>query len=66
LGDLGTIYLMADVFNVLNLHTINRRYDSNLGSYDVVSDIFSPNVLNYAASEIFSPRIIRFGIRFNF
>lgn len=65
-GDVGRIFLIADVFNALNTHTINRRYDKNLGTYDVVSGIFSPYALNFGAKEILSPRILRLGVRFNF
>lgn len=64
-GDLK-IYIMADVFNVLNNSIINRRYMRNLGTYYVHNGLFIPNPTNFMANEILNPRILRVGVRFQF
>jgi hypothetical protein len=65
-GDNGRIYLMVDAFNPFNFSTMNRRYQRDLGSYNVATGIYSPNSTNYQANEILNPRLLRFGIRFQF
>ena len=65
-GDVGTIYIMADVFNLFNNNMINRRYAANLGTYSMHNALFSPNATNNLINEILNPRIVRFGVRFQF
>lgn len=65
-GENGRLYLMADVFNPFNFATMNRRYQRELGTYYVDTGLFSPNATNYEANEILNPRLVRFGIRFQF
>ncbi len=76
LGDTGRIYLMVDVFNVLNSALVNRRYQKYWGTYYVYSDsslnYFRPDAnFDYTQkvgklNEILNPRIMRLGIRFVF
>ncbi len=65
-GENGRVYLMVDAFNVLNKGIINRRYDANIGSYDVFSGTFDREPTNFALNELLNPRIFRFGVRFEF
>ena len=62
----GRMFLMADLFNVLNKATVNRAYDAYLGIYYVDTEEFVPNAFNRLANEILNPRIWRFGLRFEF
>ena len=66
--NLGTsrIYLMADVFNVLNSATVNRAYDAYLGTYYVDTEVFAANPYSRLSNEILNPRIFRLGVRFEF
>lgn len=70
LGDSGRIYVMADLFNVLNSAIVNRRYQKFRGTYyaypDPSQDSFVPNPNNYALNEILNPRVLRLGVRFAF
>ncbi len=69
IADAGRIYLMADVFNLLNSHTINRRYDMNEGSYYLNNNgttSYSAYANDYRINEILNPRIMRLGVRFQF
>jgi hypothetical protein len=72
-GDFGRIYLMADIFNVLNSAIINRRYQKDYGT--VIRDDFNywqPNsrfnieTRQGEANEILNPRVLRLGVRFTF
>lgn len=69
-GGSGRIYLMADVFNLFNSSTVNRRYQRHLGTYYVYSDsslnTFVPDPNNYKFNQILNPRIVRFGVRYQF
>jgi hypothetical protein len=65
-GDSGRIYLMADIFNLFNLAHENRRYDKHHGMYYVHSGSTSLNATDYQLNEILNPRILRFGIRFQY
>jgi len=69
-GNYGKIYLMLDVFNLLNNDVINRRYEKFLGTYYVYEDsalnYFVANPTNYMANEILNPRVFRLGIRFQY
>jgi len=69
LGDTGRIYLMADLFNVFNSKLENRRYQKDWGTFymsaaGVPSFTMDPNA--YDLNEILNPRILRFGVRFQF
>jgi len=66
LGDSGRIYLMADIFNVLNRNTIIRRYQRRLGTWYVQGDTFTERADCYMPNQIINPRVIRFGVRFAF
>ncbi|MCD6193505.1 MAG: hypothetical protein J7L26_08535, partial [Candidatus Aminicenantes bacterium] len=69
-GDTGRIYIMADLFNVLNSAIENRRYQKDHGDYYVYPDasmnVFVPNPNDYALNEILNPRVLRLGVRFQF
>jgi hypothetical protein len=64
-GD-GRLYFMADAFNILNSAIVNRAYDAYLGDYYVDTDTFVPNATNRRLNEILNPRVVRFGVRFEF
>jgi len=64
--DYGRMYLMADVFNVLNSAIVNRAYDAYYGAYYVNTGGSVGNYTNRLYNEILNPRIWRFGIRFEF
>ncbi len=70
LGDKGKIYLMADLFNVLNSMVASRRYQKFAGTYYVYPDSsrnnFVPYPNRFALNEVVNPRILRLGIRFAF
>ncbi|MDH4196580.1 MAG: hypothetical protein OEW05_04160, partial [Candidatus Aminicenantes bacterium] len=70
LGDTGRIYVMADLFNVLNLTIENRRDQKNHGSYYVYPNAAQNKYVKYnqyyALNEIINPRVMRIGIRFTF
>ncbi|MBE3125248.1 MAG: TonB-dependent receptor [Acidobacteria bacterium] len=69
----GRLYLMADVFNLLNSNMPNRQYSrypgtayfcDNNGEFQQYSS--SSYALNNTLYEILNPRIWRFGVRFEF
>jgi hypothetical protein len=62
----GRMFLMADVFNVLNSATVIRAYDANIGTYyvDTGASAANPNYRRF--NEILNPRVWRFGVRFEF
>jgi hypothetical protein len=69
LGDMGKIYLMADVFNLFNSSIVNRRYDRNEGTYNINANgttSFAPYANNYRVNELLNPRVTRLGVRFQF
>ncbi len=68
-GDVGKIYLMADLFNALNSTIENRRYQYDWGTiyiYDDGSTAFAPSATAGSLNEILNPRLLRFGVRFEF
>ncbi len=62
----GRVTLMADIFNAFNWATVNRAYDAYLGTYYVDTDVFVANSSSRVYSEILNPRVLRFGVRFDF
>jgi hypothetical protein len=62
----GKMYVMADVFNVLNKAIVNRAYDAYLGTYYVDTEESSANPSNLLYNEILNPRVWRLGLRFEF
>ncbi len=62
----GRMYLMADVFNLLNSAAVNRAYDAYYGTYFVDTQEFAANPFNRLYNEILNPRVVRFGVRFEF
>ncbi|OGD36183.1 MAG: hypothetical protein A2V45_10850 [Candidatus Aminicenantes bacterium RBG_19FT_COMBO_58_17] len=60
----GRIYVMADMFNVFNKATMDRRYDRYEGSYNMQSGYLQPNATEFKANQVLNPRVIRFGVRF--
>jgi hypothetical protein len=70
LGDTGRIYIMGDLFNVLNSAIENRRYQKFHGTYYIYPDAslnrWVPNPLDYDLNEILNPRVLRLGVRFTF
>mgnify|MGYP000050080325 FL=1 len=69
-GDYGRIYVMADVFNVLNSTIENRRYQKYYGTYYIypneAQNKFVPYVYNFSLNEVLNPRVLRLGVRFEF
>lgn len=65
-GDVGRIYVMVDVFNLFNSAIMNRRYPRSHGKYYVHDESFAPNATDYMPNEVLNPRVIRFGVRFQF
>jgi hypothetical protein len=65
----GKLYLMADVFNLLNSAILNRAYDAYFGDTYFSGDTQYgswANPTNRTYNEILNPRIWRFGARFEF
>jgi len=73
-GNYGRLYLMADVFNLLNSNMVNRVYDKNDGTVNMrdvagVSTQYNSSAkvaTNGLYNEILNSRIFRFGARFEF
>lgn len=69
-GDYGRIYVMADVFNLLNNTIENRRYQKYYGTYYIypnpAQNTFVPYAYNYSLNEVLNPRALRLGVRFEF
>lgn len=62
----GKMYLMADVFNLLNSAIVNRAYDAYYGTYYVNTQESAANPTNRLYNEILNPRVWRLGLRFEF
>jgi len=62
----GRMVFMADVFNVLNSAIVNRATDAYIGVYYVDTEEFSANPFSRRYTEILNPRVMRFGVRFEF
>ncbi len=65
-AEAGTIFLMADIFNIFNNSHLNRRYEALIGTYYPVTGYLAPNATYRLANEILNPRIARFGVRLQF
>jgi len=66
LGDTGKIYLMADLFNVFNNNVMNRQHHRDIGTLYVSDMTFSRNRQYFEPNEVLNPRVVRFGVRFQF
>jgi len=62
----GSIYLMADVFNVFNSGVVHNQAPALHGTYTIPNDIFSINPNDSAPLNILNPLVARFGVRFVF
>jgi len=62
----GKMYLMADVFNVLNSAIVNRAYDAYYGIYYINTEESAYNPYSGRYNEILNPRVWRLGLRFEF
>jgi len=62
----GRAYIMADLFNALNTAVVNRRYDQNYGTYQLMTNHLAPYANSYKINEVLNPRILRLGVRFQF
>ena len=61
------VYFAADVFNALNKHTLNRQYAISYGTYYVNTGQYTPpSPTSGKPNEILNPRVVRFGVRFQF
>jgi len=61
------VYFAADVFNALNRHTLNRQYAISYGTYYVNTGQYTPpSPTSGKPNEILNPRVVRFGVRFQF
>jgi len=66
ISETGRIYFMADIFNVFNLDTMNRRRPIFYGTYYVNTGRFSKSARSFEANEVLNPRVFRLGVRFQF
>jgi len=69
IGDVGKVYLMIDAFNVFNTSILNRKRDINTGT--IYTDTPAPYTFvaetrSGEPNEVLNPRILRFGVRFQF
>jgi len=66
----GRIYLMANVFNALNLTMAETRNSKLLGNYynypNAAQNRWVPNISSGLLTKILNPRVVRFGVRFLF
>ncbi len=65
-GEYGRIYIMFDMFNVLNSNIMERRYNNHLGTYTMQSGELAEEATNFMAYQTLNPRIFRLGVRFQF
>jgi len=71
LGDTSRMYFSIDLFNVMNLDTIMRKYDINLGTFiyedDACTSRTAPTSTGRGSgriNEIMNPFVFRLGMRF--
>jgi hypothetical protein len=60
------MWIMADVFNLLNADTVNRATDADYGIYYVDTERYVASPYNRVFNEILNPRTVRLGVRFEF
>jgi len=61
------IYFSADVFNALNKNTLLRQYALDYGTYYVNDGRYTPpSPTSGKPNEVLNPRVVRFGVRFQF
>ena len=67
-GDLGRVWLSADVFNALNNQSLNRQRSMRYGSYyaHYTPARFYPYARGGEPNESITPLIVRLGLRFQF
>jgi hypothetical protein len=70
-GDFGRIYIMADLFNVINSTREIRRYQRDWGNFYYYGAGDSRNYFREATTaftfyEALNPRVLRLGVRFQF
>ena len=69
IGDVGKVYLMIDAFNVFNTSILNRKRDVNTGTIYTDTPVpytFVSETRSGEPNEVLNPRILRFGVRFQF
>lgn len=68
LGDLGSVWISADMFNALNSQELNRQLTSDYGDYIVSYSTprFSPTRRFAEPNEAINPLVFRLGVRFQF
>ena len=67
LGNVGKMYLAADVFNTFNSHTLMRKLDVHYGTfYYNPTDYSDPVDTSGANNELMNPFLVRLGLRFQF
>jgi hypothetical protein len=68
--DSGRMYFCLDCFNLFNNHTLMRKYDYDYGNfYQTGSTAWAAGGGTWANglyNEIMNPRLVRFGVRFQF
>jgi hypothetical protein len=68
LGDTSRMYFSADLFNVLNVDTVLRKYDISLGTFRVVGanpySRTAPAATSGLTNDIMNPFVVRLGMRF--
>jgi hypothetical protein len=68
LGDTSRMYFSADLFNIINVDTVLRKYDINLGTFRVVGNApysrTAPAATSGLTNDIMNPFVVRLGMRF--
>jgi hypothetical protein len=66
----GRIHFMLDLFNALNFTTVEARSAKLYGSYYIYpnpdQNTWVPNINYYQLTRVLYPRVLRFGVRFDF
>jgi hypothetical protein len=70
LGTVSKMYFSADIFNIINSHTLMRKRDIEQGTFYYESgtpvDYGPPSSISGANNELMNPFIVRLGMRFQF
>jgi hypothetical protein len=68
LGDVSRMYFSADLFNIINVDTVLRKYDISLGTFRVVGanpySRTAPSTTSGKTNDIMNPFVMRLGMRF--